>query len=84
MAHFLEGIKNFENMGGPDLHGPLMTWEDVQFATKMNKFELENCTNEEVETYDDNQDGFPDILKEDYESFFDDNKKIQCGACGKD
>ena len=82
MAHFVEGIKNFENIGAPDLHGPLMTWEDVQFATKMNRFELENCTNQEFQYFDDKQEEFSDILNEECEAFFDDTKDIQCGACG--
>ena len=48
MAHFVEGIKNFETMGAPDLHGPVMTWEDIQFATRMNKLEIENCLNQSI------------------------------------
>ena len=30
-----------------------MTWEDVQFATRMNKAEIEDCTNLVVEFFDD-------------------------------
>ena len=95
MAHFVEGIKNFESMGVPDLHGPAMTWEDIQFATKMNRLEIENCTNQEMEYFDDNE-FFDDKevtddkkegcsnLPEDYDAIFDDNENVQCGACGKD
>ena len=54
MAHFVEGIKNFKTMGAPDLHGPVMTWEDIQFATRMNKLEMEDCINQKMEFFDDN------------------------------
>ena len=53
MAHFVEGIKNFESLGAPALHGPLMTWEDIQFATRINKAEIEDITNESIEFFDD-------------------------------
>ena len=90
MAHFVEGIKNFETMGAPDLHGPVMTWEDIQFATRMNKLEIENCLNQSIEFFDekvfddkefidDNEDGCSNNLKEAYGMFFEDSKNIHCG-----
>ena len=82
MAHFVEGIKNFESMGAPDLHGPVMTWEDMQFATKMNRLEFENYSNQEMEFFDEKHEDYPEVTKEDYEEFLYD-KNIDCGACGK-
>ena len=96
MAHFAEGIKNFENLGAPALHGPMMTWEDVQFATRMNKVEIEDCT-DEYELFDDNVD-LSGVENRDAEEFYDENPEsnlfegslfdgnldIQCGSCGKD
>ena len=85
MAHFVEGIKNIETMGAPDLHGPVMTWEDIQFATRMNKLEMEDCINQKMEFFDDKV--FDDKEFIDDKGFFDDkedNKNIHCGACGKD
>ena len=70
-------------------------WEDIQFATKMNKLEIENYTNQEMEYFDDKEffdgkeitndkkGGCSNIL-EDYEAFFDENENVQCGACGKE
>ena len=96
MAHFVEGIKNIENMGAPDLHGPVMTWEDIQFATRMNKLEVEDCINQKIKfindkTFDDKE-FIDDKVVDDKEfiddkGFFDDkedNKNIHCDACGKD
>ena len=82
MAHFVEGIKNFESMGAPELHGPMMTWEDVQFARKMNKTEIEHCINQEAEFFDEKEEDYSEFTTRDCEEFFDNN--IQCGACGKD
>ena len=85
MAHFVEGIKSFESMGAPNLHGPMMSWEDVQFATKMNRLEIENFTNKEIEFFDDKLEKCSEFSKEDCKEFFEDNyNDIQCGACGLD
>ena len=70
MAHFVEGIKSFETMGAPDLHGPVMTWEDVQFATNMNKIEFENCTGQELEFFDEKKEQYSEFTKEECEEFF--------------
>ena len=82
MVHFVEGFKNFESMGAPELHGPMMTWEDVQFARKMNKTEIEHCINQEAEFFDEKEEDYSEFTRKDCEEFFDNN--IQCGACGKD
>ena len=71
-----------------------MTWEDIQFATRMNKLEIENCLNQSIEFFDekvfeykefidDNEDGCSNNLKEAYGMCFEDSKNIHCGACGK-
>ena len=44
MAHFIEGLKNFRSFGAPKIQGPIMTWEDVEFAKSMTKAEVEDIT----------------------------------------
>ena len=75
----------------------MMTWEDVQFATRMNKVEIEDCT-DEYELFDDNIEDLQEFENKDAEesydenpesnlfeeSLFDGNLDIQCGSCGKD
>ena len=65
----MEGIKNFESMGAPELHGPMMTWEDVQFARKMNKTEIEHCINQEAEFFDEKEEDYSEFTRRDFEEF---------------
>ena len=60
-----------------------MTWEDVQFATNMNRIEFENCTGQQYEFFDEKMEQYSIFTKEDCQEFFDVNN-IHCGACGKD
>ena len=78
MAHFVDGLKDYESLGAPALHAPMMTWEDVQFAHKMNRAEIEDYTEEGLEAFDDNLEQIdvgenPDV----------DSEGIMCGSCGK-
>ena len=43
-----------------------MTWEDIQFATRMNKLEIENCLNQSIEFFDEK------VFE--YKEFIDDNE----------
>ena len=65
-------------MGAPDLHVPTTTREDVKIGTKMNKFQQENCVNQAIEFFNDNEfDKNREELKfkENVKKIFDDNKK---------
>ena len=65
-------------MGAPDLHVPTTTREDVKIGTKMNKFQQENCVNQAIEFFNDNEfDENREELefKENVKKIFDDNKK---------
>ena len=78
MAHFVDGLKDYESLGAPTLHAPMMTWEDVQFAHKMNRAEIEDYTEEVLEAFDDN------FKPNEVEEHIDANPaEIQCGSCGK-
>ena len=37
VAHFVDGLKSFRSLGAPKIHGPVMSWEDVQLAQSFNK-----------------------------------------------
>ena len=78
MAHFVDGLKDYESLGAPVLHAPMMTWEDVQFAHKMNRAEIEDYTEESQEAFEDNLEAV------EVEEGLDVNSDgIVCDSCGK-
>ena len=78
MAHFVDGLKDYESLGAPVLHAPMMTWEDVQFAHKMNRAEVEDYTEESQEAFEDNLEAV------EVEEGLDVNSDgIVCDSCGE-
>ena len=88
MCHFVDGLKQFREMGAPKLHTPIMTYDDVQFAQKMNKPELMEITGESTDDDDgsdfsplENDDGKVAVGKEILSQSFDEFK-LSCSYCG--
>ena len=40
MSHFVDGLQQYKDLGAPKIHAPMMTYEDVHFAHKVNKAEM--------------------------------------------
>ena len=40
MSHFVSGLQQYKDLGAPKIHAPMMTYEDVHFAHKVNKAEI--------------------------------------------
>ena len=56
MANFVDGLKDFQTLGAPKIHGPMMTWEDVNFAQRMSQAEIEDFTHQMLDLYGENDD----------------------------
>ena len=77
IANFVDGLKDFQTLGAPKIHGPMMTWEDVNFAQRMSKAEIEDFTHQMLDLYGENEENDDKVAE-----FFESN--IMCSSCGTD
>ena len=95
MAHFIEGLKNFRSYGAPKIKGPMMSWEDEQFARTMSKAEVEDITGGSIDDDENKESSEEDLgyTEEDFgyaegdvkiQGTIRTDKAVQCGSCGKD
>ena len=98
LAHFMEGLQNYRLLGAPKIRGPIITWEDEEFARCMTKAEVEDITG--GDDYDDEKAEMTchtSVANGDCDSNDDENgaeeriqetvevdKIIQCSSCGKE
>ena len=98
MAHFVDGLQKYRTLGAPKIRGPIMSWEEVQFARCMSKGEVEDmlCEKMQIDELDDPDESF-DITKLPQHGLnFDEavtveevtdgdaKEEIQCVECGRD
>ena len=81
MANFVDGLRDFQTLGAPKIHGPMMTWEDVNFAQRMSKAEIEDFTHQVMDTYGENEDTMKKSDDKVAEFF---SSTILCNSCGTD
>ena len=92
LVHFANGLRDFGSLGAPKLHGPVMTYEDVQLAQMFSKSEVEDFTGKEIVFYDEDLDDTAEVRTDLVEN--DDTAEVQgavampmalqCGLCGVD
>ena len=92
IVHFVDGLRDFGKLGAPKLHGPALTYDDVQFAQTLSRAEVEDFTGKKVLYYDEDFD-YTAAVKAD---MVDDHNEVevqgavnlpmalQCGLCGVD
>ena len=92
IVHFVDGLRDFGRLGAPKLHGPALTYDDVQFAQTLSRAEVEDFTGKKMVYYDED---FDDTAVVKADMVDEDNAvevqgavslpmALQCGLCGVD
>ena len=55
MCHFINGIQQFKKLGAPKIHAPIMSYNDVQFAQKMNNCQISEITQDCDDYFDETE-----------------------------